>query len=219
MLIELTNTAFGYERRAIVRVNHLAVERARSLGIFGPNGSGKTTLVRGISGLLPPLEGTVAHAAQLRIGYLPQYRAIDLHWPMRGIDAALLATSARRRMGWIGGQKEAALAMMRRLGVDQLANVNFAKLSGGQQQRILLAGAMAAKPDVLILDEPTDGLDVHSRQALLELLREFQAGGLATVVISHEMDDLQYLCDTIARVHPGDEPGLPGHVELAGVAP
>jgi ABC-type Mn2+/Zn2+ transport system ATPase subunit len=217
VLIELEDATFGYQRRPIVHVDHLDVDHGRSLGVFGPNGSGKTTLVRGISRLLPPMTGAVTHSPGLRIGYLPQYRAIDLHWPMRGIDAALLAASARQRFGWVGSQKQAALAMLKRLGVDSLANKNFAKLSGGQQQRILLAGAMASEPDILILDEPTDGLDVHSRQTLLELLREFAAGGLATVIISHEIEDLMYLCDSIARVHSADDPDKPGYVEV--VAP
>src|SRR2546423_11365091 len=107
---------------------------------------------------------------------------------------------------------------MRGLGLEVLPRRSFAKLSGGQQQRILLAGAMASGPDVLILDEPTDGLDVHSRQALLDLLREFAANGLATVIISHEIEVLMYLCDWIARVHPADNPEHPSHAELIAPA-
>jgi ABC-type sugar transport system ATPase subunit len=76
---------------------------------------------------------------------------------------------------------------------------------------------MASEPSVLLLDEPTDGLDVHSRQALLDLLREFGAAGLATVMISHEVDDLIYFCNAIARVHPADKPEQPSHVHV--VAP
>src|SRR5438132_8769849 len=159
MPVEAAIAVFGYANRPVVRVDRLHLDAGRSLGIFGPNGSGKTTLVRGLSGLLPPMDGTIAHAAQLRIGYLPQYRHIDLSWPMSGLDAALLATSARRPLGWMGRHKAATRDMLRRLEVDVLASSRFATLSGGQQQRILLAGAMAAEPNVLLLDEPTDGLD------------------------------------------------------------
>jgi ABC-type Mn2+/Zn2+ transport system ATPase subunit len=214
MLINVTDAQFGYGARVVVEVNELALCAGEAMGIFGPNGAGKTTLIRGISGLLKPMSGLVVRSDDLRIGYLPQYRAIDLSWPMSGLDAGLLAISARSRFGWVGSQKRKARAMMRRLGVEHLASKRFATLSGGQQQRILLAGAMASEPQVLILDEPTDGLDVHSRQNLLDLLKEFAAGGLAVVMISHEIEDLTYLCGTIARLHPADDPEHPAHVEM-----
>jgi ABC-type Mn2+/Zn2+ transport system ATPase subunit len=214
MLIEATNAVFGYGKRPVVEVDGLCLGAGRSLGIFGPNGSGKTTLVRGLCGLLEPMAGSVTRKPGVRIGYLPQYRAIDLHWPMSGLDAALLATSARQRLGWVGTRKAAARAAMRRLGVESLAPKRFATLSGGQQQRVLLAGAMASEPDVLVLDEPTDGLDVHSRQALLDLLREFAAAGLATVIISHEIEDLMYLCDAVGRVMPAEDPEHASHVQV-----
>jgi manganese/iron transport system ATP-binding protein len=213
MLIDVRDAVFGYGEREIIRVDALELRAGHSLGIFGPNGAGKTTLVRGLSGLLKPLRGLVERSPDLRIGYLPQYRAIDLNWPMSGLDAALLAISARRRFGWVSGQSRRARAMMERLGVSHLAPKRFATLSGGQQQRILLAGAMASEPQVLILDEPTDGLDVHSRENLLALLKEFASSGLAVVMISHEIEDLTFLCDTVARLHPADDPEHPAHVE------
>jgi ABC-type Mn2+/Zn2+ transport system ATPase subunit len=214
MLIEVADALFGYGKRPVVQVDDLHLHASQSLGVFGPNGSGKTTLVRGISGLLPPMSGTVARKPELRIGYLPQFRAMDLNWPMTGLDAALLATSARQRLGWVGTRRSTARETMRRLGVDDLASSRFATLSGGQQQRVLLAGAMASEPDVLLLDEPTDGLDVQSRQALLDLLREFCAAGLATVIISHEVEDLMYLCDAVARIHPAEDPDHPARVRV-----
>src|SRR5438552_17839576 len=121
MLVEAHNAVFGYGKRPVVEVDRLHLDAGRSLGIFGPNGSGKTTLVRGLSGLIPPMEGVVRRQAELRIGYLPQYRQIDLSWPMTGLDAALLATSARRRLGWVGAHKSATRSMLRRLGLESLA--------------------------------------------------------------------------------------------------
>jgi ABC-type Mn2+/Zn2+ transport system ATPase subunit len=214
MLVEVTDAVFGYGKRPVVRVNHLHLHAGRSLGIFGPNGSGKTTLVRGISGLLPPLDGAVARKTDLRVGYLPQYRSIDASWPMSGLDAALLAISARQPLGWTRTRRQPALDMMLRMGVQSLASSRFSTLSGGQQQRILLAGAMAAGPDVLLLDEPTDGLDVASRLTLLETLRQCAESGLATVIISHDVEDLFELCQSIARVRPADDPGHPSHVQF-----
>src|SRR5881394_869154 len=100
MLIDVESAAFGYEGRAVVRVEKLEVRAGRCLGIFGPNGSGKTTLVRGVTGLLAPLSGQVRRNESVRIGYVPQHRAIEMHWPMSGRDIATLGVSARRRFGW-----------------------------------------------------------------------------------------------------------------------
>src|SRR5438132_10014011 len=148
MLVEAHNAVFGYGKRPVVEVDELHLDAGRSLGIFGPNGSGKTTLVRGLCGLLEPMSGSVTRKPGVRIGYLPQFRAIDQHWPMSGLDAALLATSARQKLGWVGTRKAPARAAMRHLGVEALASKRFATLSGGQQQRVLLAGAMASEPEV-----------------------------------------------------------------------
>jgi ABC-type Mn2+/Zn2+ transport system ATPase subunit len=160
------------------------------------------------------MSGSVTRKPDLRIGYLPQYRHIDLSWPMTGLDAALLATSARRRFGWVGKHRHTAHTMLRRLGVQSLASSRFSTLSGGQQQRILLAGAMAADPEVLLLDEPTDGLDVHSRDNLLALLNDFKSSGLALVIISHDVEDLLTAADQIARVYPADDPNHPATVKI-----
>src|SRR6476469_3141116 len=109
-LIEVRDAVFGYGGRAVVRVDQLDVERGKCLGIFGPNGAGKTTLVRGITGLLPPMGGSVSHEpnrarvsgndslaygqpGSLRIGYLQQHRGMELHWPMTARDAASLPVS------------------------------------------------------------------------------------------------------------------------------
>lgn len=212
-LIHINYAAFGYSGRPVIRIEQLSLSAGHCLGISGPNGAGKTTLVRGMTGLLPPMQGTVTRKPNLRIGYLPQFRAIDLHWPMTALDAAAMATSARRRLGWIGRCRQEIIESMRRLHVDDLAHRSFSRLSGGQQQRVLLAGALASHPQVLVLDEPTDGLDVHSRQALLQLLRDLAGEGLLTVIISHDVEDLMFLCNQIARVEPASEPGGPSRVE------
>jgi ABC-type Mn2+/Zn2+ transport system ATPase subunit len=213
MLVEVRDAVFGYGDRPVVRVDRLALHAGRCLGIFGPNGAGKTTLVRGVTGLIPPLAGAVHHQPGLRFGYMPQHRAMELHWPMTALDAAAMALSARRWMGWMGPSTARVLDSMRALGVHPLAGRPFAKLSGGQQQRILLAGALASEPNVLVLDEPTDGLDVQSRETLLDLLQDFTKKGLCTAIISHEVEDLLQICHEIAWLHAGAQEGEPSTVE------
>ncbi len=213
MIIELEQAEFGYGGRAVVRAERLALEPCRALGLFGPNGSGKTTLVRGITGLLPPLTGSVVHHGSPQIAYLPQHQSMESHWPMSGFDAAAMAISAQRRLGWLGRARVTVLESMRAMRVDDLADRPFFALSGGQQQRLLLAGAMAVRPQVLVLDEPTAGLDVHSRRMLLEVLQRATADGLCSVMISHEIEDLCELCDQVAWLHPASEFGIASDVE------
>jgi ABC-type Mn2+/Zn2+ transport system ATPase subunit len=217
MLVEISGATFGYGRRPVVQVETLALHAGRCLGVFGPNGAGKTTLVRGLTGLLKPMSGVVrrGEGGAARFGYLPQQRAMELHWPMTGFDAAAMALSALRPLGRIGRHDaQRVQAAMERMEVHQLARRPFAKLSGGQQQRLLLAGALAVEPAVLVLDEPTDGLDVRSREVLLDALHQQNRRGLCTVLISHEVEDLLYLADEIAWLHPPDDPGKPSAVEV-----
>ncbi len=211
MLVELADCTFGYDaRRPVVRVEGTARLSPRAcLGIFGPNGAGKTTLVRGLLGLLAPMSGVVKRDSSIRHGYLPQHRTIDLHWPMSARDAAALAISARHRFGWAIGCGQRVKQSMDVLQVGQLANRPFAKLSGGQQQRVLLAGALADDPGLLVLDEPTDGLDVASRDLLLRVLRGAIDKGLSVVVVSHDANDIVALCEAALWLEPAPEPDGP----------
>jgi ABC-type Mn2+/Zn2+ transport system ATPase subunit len=214
-LIEVKHATFGYENRPVVQIQGLALRAGQCLGMFGPNGSGKTTLVRGITGLLPPMKGEVVRKVQIRVGYLPQHRGMELHWPMIAFDAASMALSARMTLGWIRlTSRETIRQKMRLLEVDDLSERRMASLSGGQQQRVLLAGALAADPQLLVLDEPTEGLDVRSRKILLRALRSAASGGLCTIMISHAIDDLIALCDQVAWFRAGEDPSQPTQVEV-----
>jgi ABC-type Mn2+/Zn2+ transport system ATPase subunit len=215
MLVEMRSAVFGYGTRAVVRVDELRLSPARCLGIFGPNGAGKTTLVRGMTGLLAPMDGRVARAESIRFGYLPQHRAMELHWPMTALDAACMAVSSRRRLGWIRRVDVTRVHdALCRMQVQDLATRPFARLSGGQQQRVLLAGALASEPAVLVLDETTEGLDVRSSEMLLRTLLEQTRAGLCTVLISHDPEDLLAVADEVAWLRPPEVPEQPSHVEL-----
>jgi ABC-type Mn2+/Zn2+ transport system ATPase subunit len=218
VLVEVKDAVFGYSNRPIVEVGELRVQPGGRLGMFGPNGCGKTTLVRGLTGLLPPMRGRVVRQGGLRVGYLPQRRTTDMHWPMSGADAASMALSARRRCGWIGAGDGLIDQKTRMLEVQDLLERPLSSLSGGQQQRLLLAGALAAEPQLLVLDEPTDGLDVRSRRSFLAALRRAAAEGLTTIMISHAIDDLVALCDEIAWFHLAEDAGAPNRIEIVPAA-
>jgi ABC-type Mn2+/Zn2+ transport system ATPase subunit len=214
MLVELRNCVFGYRERPVVQVESLELRAGQALGVFGPNGAGKTTLVRGIAGLLKPLRGQVRRNGNPRFGYLPQQRLMGHQWPMTGLDAAALALSAHCPLGWVGRRRHLLQPSLAALQVDGLVERPFASLSGGQQQRILLAGALAAEPDILILDEALEGLDVRSRRVFIQVLGQAVDRGLCTVSISHNAEDLTAMSREIAWVHLAEEPEQPNRVEI-----
>ncbi len=216
MLIRLSNSVLGYRDHPVLRVNALTVAAGRCLGVLGPNGSGKTTLLRTLAGLLRPLHGRVERAGRPRVAYLPQLRTIDPAWPMSAFDAAALATSSRSVLGWVGRRREQVLERMRGLGVEHLARRPFRLLSGGQQQRVMLAGVLAVDPAVLLLDEPTDGLDQRSRDDLLGALRAAKGAGLAIVLITHDAEELAGLADDVAHVSPAPAEGQLSDLRLDG---
>jgi ABC-type Mn2+/Zn2+ transport system ATPase subunit len=209
MLITLTNALLGYRNHLILQVPRLAIDRGTCLGIYGPNGSGKTTLIKTLAGLLKPLSGEITRAADLNLAYLPQSRFFDPAWPMTAFDAAAMPASARTACGWLGRADQAVLDEMDRLDVRHLASRAFAKLSGGQQQRVLLAGVLATRPRLLLLDEPTEGLDHHSRLQFLQTLKQSKSDGLAIVFITHDPADLEQLADQTAHLHIPEDEGHP----------
>jgi zinc transport system ATP-binding protein len=215
-LIELTDCTLGYGKRAVVHVNQLHLRAGRCLGIFGPNGSGKTTLLRALAGLLKPQSGTIRRTPGLRLAYLSQLRSIDPSWPMSAFDAAAMACSSRSLLGWVGRQRHAIHDQMRALAVDGLARRPFRALSGGQQQRLLLAGVLATQPQVLLLDEPTDGLDLRSRDLLVEALKQAQRAGLSIALITHDPEELQLLADETVHLHVAADAGQPARIERDG---
>lgn len=216
-LIQILNASFGYRQRLVVAGASCAVKRGACLGVYGPNGVGKSTLLRGITGLLRPSAGSVTFNAGIRFGYLPQQRASESHWPMTTLDAACIGISAHRRFGWVSRHKSRVLDQLDEMGVRNLARQPFFQLSGGQQQRVLLAGALAADPQVLLLDEPMSGIDARARDLLLDRLTRAKQDGLAVVLVSHDVTDLLALSDENMILDPAADAGGPSTSRLCPV--
>ena len=161
----------------------LAVEAGDSLLVLGPNGAGKTTLLRALLGIEPLLEGTRRAAATL--GYTPQRGALDPVFPLRArqvVAQGLLGEALPRAE--VTGRVEAALAAC---GIADARQTLFRDLSGGQAQRVLIARALVREPAVLVLDEPTNNLDLRGQAEILELLERLHGEGRSVVRVTHRL--------------------------------
>jgi zinc transport system ATP-binding protein len=167
----------------------LAIKPAEIVTILGPNGSGKSTLLRALLGILPVSAGRVLRQAGLRVGYVPQRLTIDRSLPM----TVRRFLSLPQRCSDV--QATAALA---RVGLPGVEGRQMADLSGGQFQRVLLARALLADPQLLVLDEPTQGLDQPGEAAFYRLIAEVRAStGAAVLMVSHDLHVVMAASDRV----------------------
>lgn len=167
----------------------LRIAPAEIVTVIGPNGSGKTTLLRALLGIQPPAAGRVTRQPGLRIGYVPQRLAIDRSLPI----------TARRFMSLpVAVPQDVAAAALARTGVAGVADRQLADLSGGQFQRVLLARALLNDPELLVLDEPTQGLDQPGEAAFYRLVAEVRARtGCAILLVSHDLHVVMAASDRV----------------------
>jgi manganese/zinc/iron transport system ATP- binding protein len=187
-IVAARRLAFGYNRRPIFEGVSFDVRRGEILGIVGPNGCGKTTLLRTILGLLKPLDGQLERQTGLTISYVPQRDRIDAFLPITALEVALMGRAAKAGPLQRVRQpdRDAARRALAMLGAESLRHQLFRNLSGGQQQRVLLARALAVDADLLVLDEPTAGMDAASEAAVLELLRNLnRIRGVTVLIVTH----------------------------------
>lgn len=202
-LVALEDAAVGYRGAALLRGVDLAVGEGDFLAVVGPNGGGKTTLVRSALGALPLLGGRRVARRPLRVGYVPQREHVDTIWPFRTGEVVRMGRvpllGPLRRPG--PADREAVRRAMARVRIEDLQDHAYGELSGGQRQRTLIARALAAEPELLVLDEPTNGMDPAAELATMDLLRELHAaGGLAVVMVSHRLEAVANYARTLAFV-------------------
>jgi zinc/manganese transport system ATP-binding protein len=161
------------------------------LGIVGPSGSGKTTVLRAMIGALEPVHGTIRRADGMRLAYVPQVETVDWNFP---VTVAEVVTMSLPRSG-VGlrtssAERRRVTDVLGRLGLDELGARHIRELSGGQQQRVFLARALVQRPDLLVLDEPTSGVDVRTRHEVLHVLADLNDDGIAIVLTTHDLNGL-----------------------------
>jgi ABC-type Mn2+/Zn2+ transport system ATPase subunit len=175
----------------------LRIEEGAFVGLVGPSGSGKTSLLRTLLGTMPRVQGRVSvMGADVRrgrptgVGYVPQVETVDWSFPVTVGEVVRMGISMSST--WLpwpsAGERKAVDGLLERLGIGGLAGRHIRDLSGGQQQRVFLARALIGKPRLLLLDEPTSGIDIKTRDDVLHLLLDLHEEGLGIVLTTHELN-------------------------------
>jgi zinc/manganese transport system ATP-binding protein len=215
--------AAAYGDRPIWRNANFTVNPGEFVAVLGPNGSGKSTLLRLLLGLLPLAAGSLQVLGQrprrgnAEIGYVPQRRNIDRDLPVRGRDFVHLGIDGDRwgvAIGNAAGNHRRVDEAIRAVDALAYADRPIGRLSGGEQQRLLLAQALAGKPQMLLLDEPLASLDLRNQIVIAELVSELaRANGLTVLLIAHDINPLLPIVDRVLYVaHGGVAIGKPAEV-------
>jgi zinc transport system ATP-binding protein len=188
-LISAEHVCVRYGAAEVLHDVSLSIAKGEIVTILGPNGSGKSTLLRALLGILPVAEGRILRQAGLRMGYVPQRLQIDRTMPL----------TVRRFLSLpIRVSEPEALAVLKRVGMEGLETRQMTDLSGGQLQRVLLARALLAEPAILILDEPTQGLDQPGEAGFYRLIEEVRRDtGTAVLMVSHDLHVVMAASDRV----------------------
>jgi ABC-type Mn2+/Zn2+ transport system ATPase subunit len=205
-LVTFDHATLGYGRRVVLSDLSFSIDHGDFLGLVGPNGSGKTTIVRAILGTLKPMSGTAMVGEGLRFGYVPQRDQVDYSFPLKVIDVVLMGRYDRIGLGRYPRAKDRELAMqaLEQVGIPDLAKHPLSALSGGQKQRTLIARALVGQPTMLVLDEPTTGMDLVATTQILSLVRELhEHSGLTVLMVSHALNEIANYVERLALVLEG----------------
>jgi ABC-type Mn2+/Zn2+ transport system ATPase subunit len=186
--VRFNNCTLGYGRKEVLKEVDLTIYHGDFLWVIGPNGCGKTTFIKALLKLVPPLHGSIEHVGDVRFGYVMQRQRLNALFPLTAREVVSMARYPS--IGLLGrfsrADREVVDRSLEIAGVAQLGRRLFRELSGGEQQRILVARALAADPNFLVLDEPTNDMDITAEAQMLQLLRTIHQQEKVTILmVSH----------------------------------
>jgi ABC-type Mn2+/Zn2+ transport system ATPase subunit len=209
-MITFENLSIGYHGEPLLRDISLVINRGSFTAILGSNGSGKSTMLKTILGLIPPVTGHINLAAgsngSLIFGYVPQTTNLDPLYPFTGFDVALMGTYGRVKPGRFVPANERAFThqCLEAAGAQTFAHARFAELSGGQKQRVLIARALVTRPDILVLDEPTAGVDAAATHTVLEFIsRIHREKEITVLLVTHDLPIVREHAQHVIWLHQG----------------
>ncbi|WP_297792752.1 zinc ABC transporter ATP-binding protein ZnuC [uncultured Marinobacter sp.] len=214
-LVTLKQVTIAFDDRPVVDRVDLQVHRGDIITIIGPNGAGKTTLIKAVLGIQRVTQGSVKLTRNLTVGYVPQHLALESTLPL----------TVRRFMALSGRSDPECRAALEKTGVEHLIDASIHHLSGGEKQRLLLARALARKPDLLVLDEPAQGVDINGQAALYDLIRQLRDQlHCGVIMISHDLHLVMAATDKVICLnqhiccsgYPADISHDPAFIETFG---
>jgi len=214
-LVELRRLTVSFDDRPVVDHVDLRVQRGDIITIIGPNGAGKTTLIKAVLGIQPVSGGSLTMAPGLTVGYVPQHLTLETTLPL----------SVKRFMLLSGRSQRECVEALAKTGVEHLLDASVHRLSGGEKQRLLLARALARKPDLLVLDEPAQGVDINGQAALYDLIRSLRDElNCGVIMISHDLHLVMAATDRVICLnqhvccsgYPADISHDPAFIETFG---
>ncbi len=194
MEIVCNNLSVGYNNTPLHSNINFTIPPGAYVCVVGENGAGKSTLIKTILGLLPPIDGTITMGKNLSsadIGYLPQQTQVQRDFPASVYEVVI--SGCLNKLGlrpfYNKSEKKFAKDMLKKLNILDLSKKSYSELSGGQQQRVLLARALCATNKVLLLDEPTAGLDVSATSEFYKLIKLLNEEGITIIMITHNLNE------------------------------
>jgi len=207
-IIEIKNLSFKYGKQKILEDINLSIEERDFLAIIGPNGGGKSTLLKLILGINTVREGDIYTFGEKPkknlslIGYVPQNTNVNTDFPIKVIEVVLMGHIGTKQPLFGYGKDEIMCAMgaLAQVGMDEFSNAKIGSLSGGQRQRVMIARALCAHPQILILDEPTSSIDIDGQKQIYQLLKELNKM-ITIIVVSHDISVIMKYAKTVIHIN------------------
>ncbi|GIU00004.1 ABC transporter ATP-binding protein [Sulfurovum sp. TSL6] len=207
-VIDIKNVSFAYDKQMILENINLSVEEKDFLAIIGPNGGGKSTLLKLILGILNPQKGSVSVLGKApsksltQIGYVPQNTNVNTDFPIKVIEVVMMGHVGGKRplFGYSKEEILCAMGALAQVGMENFAQTKIGALSGGQRQRVMIARALCAHPQILILDEPTSSIDITGQKEIYELIKTLNES-ITVVVVSHDISVILEYANKAAHVN------------------
>lgn len=209
MLIKVEDLTVAYEDKPVLWDINLEIPEGVLMAIVGPNGAGKSTLIKSMLNLIKPIAGKIRFwdrpysEAIKKIAYVPQRGTVDWDFPTNVQDVVMMGRYGD--LGWFKrpnrSDHEKVIECIKKVGMTDFSKIQISQLSGGQQQRVFLARALAQDADIYFMDEPFQGLDVKTEEAIIELLKELRTTGKTVVVVHHDLQTVDKYFDYVTLLN------------------